>query len=201
MGPRSDERGNEELVNLYKRSIKYLQWGRAQMSAEIRRIGYVVRGRRCSSMGPRSDERGNALLQICLEAPLQSSMGPRSDERGNVSFRWLNRRIVAPLQWGRAQMSAEIASGRQREAIIDVSSMGPRSDERGNRLTFRAKCELDNDLQWGRAQMSAEIASSAHAGPGREALQWGRAQMSAEIKSWNSQHRDSRTVFNGAALR
>src|SRR5579885_162420 len=84
MGPRSDERGNEELVNLYKRSIKYLQWGRAQMSAEIRRIGYVVRGRRCSSMGPRSDERGNALLQICLEAPLQSSMGPRSDERGNA---------------------------------------------------------------------------------------------------------------------
>src|SRR5579885_766096 len=106
MGPRSDERGNRRygLPRLPKKALQWgraqmsaemhhcftedrivghLQWGRAQMSAEIRRIGYVVRGRRCSSMGPRSDERGNALLQICLEAPLQSSMGPRSDERGN----------------------------------------------------------------------------------------------------------------------
>src|SRR5579885_1007614 len=176
MGPRSDERGNEELVNLYKRSIKYLQWGRAQMSAEIRRIGYVVRGRRCSSMGPRSDERGNALLQICLEAPLQSSMGPRSDERGNAAYQELQRKAAAILQWGRAQMSAEIESRAERRQHERESSMGPRSDERGN----------------GSTELGSPMGSVSSMGPRSDE----RGNSSRRPKS---EYR--RIVFNGAALR
>ncbi len=36
-----------------------------------------------------------------------ASMGPRSDERGNTDL-FSNQEIMDMLQWGRAQMSAEI---------------------------------------------------------------------------------------------
>src|SRR5579885_3471758 len=85
-------------------------------------------------------------------------MGPRSDERGNIRVSQAARHRCPGLQWGRAQMSAEI-----------------HRDERSAGSGVR--------LQWGRAQMSAEISFRAvHAQPPDSALQWGRAQMSAEIR-------------------
>ena len=35
-------------------------------------------------------------------------MGPRSDERGNLGVREAESTFIVTLQWGRAQMSAEI---------------------------------------------------------------------------------------------
>src|SRR5579885_1324030 len=84
-----------------------LQWGRAQMSAEMGRSIRADRGSRASSMGPRSDERGNPAPANPPANSRRSSMGPRSEERGN---------------------NKETEKGREMEA----SSMGPRSDERGN---------------------------------------------------------------------
>ena len=59
-------------------------------------------------------------------------MGPRSDERGNAASQAFTLAGNDLLQWGRAQMSAEIAEFAK----------------------LRAKVGL---LQWGRAQMSAEM--------------------------------------------
>src|SRR5579885_1944704 len=63
----------------------------------------------------------------------------------------------ASLQWGRAQMSAEIQVAALSQSIAALSSMGPRSDERGNMRTGLQREPAGEDLQWGRAQMSAEI--------------------------------------------
>ena len=41
------------------------------------------------------------------------------------------------LQWGRAQMSAEIQSTLPTSSATSFASMGPRSDERGN-MTMEA---------------------------------------------------------------
>jgi len=59
-------------------------------------------------------------------------MGPRSDERGNGAVLGYAVRGSIRLQWGRAQMSAEM-------------------------LWARMKSSGSDGLQWGRAQMSAEI--------------------------------------------
>ncbi len=59
------------------------------------------------SMGPRSDERGNEELEDSSDRRARPSMGPRSDERGNVDGRNALSAEDA-LQWGRAQMSAEM---------------------------------------------------------------------------------------------
>ncbi len=109
MGPRSDERGNGlGGAGTWKPSAS-LQWGRAQMSAEIRthpwRPGHGGHG---ASMGPRSDERGNELDRVRRAAAVVASMGPRSDERGNTTFLGWPDLSATSLQWGRAQMSAEI---------------------------------------------------------------------------------------------
>src|SRR5579885_1761572 len=87
-------------------------------------------------MGPRSDERGN---DRCLRKALigeSSSMGPRSDERGNTLSEKMTAYLWAILQWGRAQMSAEIQFPTP-------------------------YLYWPNNLQWGRAQMSAEMAADA----------------------------------------
>ena len=62
MGPRSDERGNEEKVSKMPREEVLLQWGRAQMSAEILEEGVRLLREAHASMGPRSDERGNSIM-------------------------------------------------------------------------------------------------------------------------------------------
>ena len=82
-------------------------------------------------------------------------MGPRSDERGNVQTP-IHLVRSSKLQWGRAQMSAEI-------------------------LTLGVGLLQRRGLQWGRAQMSAEIYFLQLGEVGIILLQWGRAQMSAEI--------------------
>ncbi len=61
-------------------------------------------------------------------------MGPRSDERGNGFSPSQEAFLGVPLQWGRARMSAEIASRAEASAAAAV-------------------------LQWGRARMSAEISA------------------------------------------
>ena len=40
------------------------------------------------------------------------------------------------LQWGRAQMSAEITAGRKSGGVKGSASMGPRSNERGNKEQY-----------------------------------------------------------------
>src|SRR5579875_2734142 len=135
MGPRSNERGNTGApphVGLYSWS---LQWGRAQMSAEIwndkpertQEEGFngaalkwarkwmpaeLGNRRRSASMGPRSNERGNMSGEVGHRMPLLASMGPRSNERGNANTRALGLTGTLALQWGRAQMSAEMCDAR-----------------------------------------------------------------------------------------
>ncbi len=58
MGPRSDERGNVDGRNALS-AEDALQWGRAQMSAEMRSSLFLRSLEPLPSMGPRSDERGN----------------------------------------------------------------------------------------------------------------------------------------------
>src|SRR5579885_156362 len=61
MGPRSDERGNTVRSRAIAWYFSMLQWGRARMSAEINPIvSGGLEGLR-ASMGPRSDERGNVF--------------------------------------------------------------------------------------------------------------------------------------------
>ncbi len=82
-------------------------------------------------MGPRSDERGNKQAENHAKAIEKPSMGPRSDERGNKPHSTCPC-LRQYLQWGRAQMSAEMnLRGADLTAAI-LPSMGPRSDERGN---------------------------------------------------------------------
>src|SRR5579883_2989566 len=109
MGPRSDERGDGEAAGGERCGQGPLQWGRARMSAEIRReIVIEPPGTGLASMGPRSDERGDGrMAKISLTAEYGfngaalgcarrfrakqlmpwwihcASMGPRSDERGD----------------------------------------------------------------------------------------------------------------------
>jgi len=84
-------------------------------------------------------------------------MGPRSDERGNGQPLRKSSQPSSLLQWGRAQMSAEITAQPRNCFQCLVASMGPRSDERGNGLdAVLVECRLIQ-LQWGRAQMSAEM--------------------------------------------
>ncbi|SRR5579884_1185424 len=83
MGPRSDERGNRP--NTIRPCVfPGLQWGRAPMSAEIRKAKAKIAKAAAASMGPRSDERGNDF--DCVVEPQASPL----------------------LQWGRAPMSAEM---------------------------------------------------------------------------------------------
>src|SRR5579885_2980380 len=102
-----------EVQNWGPRWGASLQWGRAQMSAEIQ------------------------VAALSQSIAALSSMGPRSDERGNMRTGLQREPAGEDLQWGRAQMSAEM----EEEAIADYweqwSSMGPRSDERGN---FMGRC-------------------------------------------------------------
>ena len=59
MGPRSDERGNDNFNVDGKGAALMLQWGRAPMSAEIHICCVGIERSPRASMGPRSDERGN----------------------------------------------------------------------------------------------------------------------------------------------
>ena len=86
-----------------------LQWGRAQMSAEILlRDGPATR-RDVTSMGPRSGERGTYVLSCLQRRQRYASMGPRSGERGNINTGFPTNPCNM-LQWGRAQVRAEIAA-------------------------------------------------------------------------------------------
>src|SRR5579885_1709575 len=61
-----------------------LQWGRAQMSAEMTLDDGVATQIGTPSMGPRSDERGKVVAKAELTTRQRPSIGPRSDERGNA---------------------------------------------------------------------------------------------------------------------
>ena len=60
-----------------------LQWGRARVSAETPGTPRLLRGRGHASMGPRSCERGNTETCLHGHGHLPASMGPRSCERGD----------------------------------------------------------------------------------------------------------------------
>src|SRR5579883_261650 len=85
----------------------FLQWGRAQVSAEIQSHEWHHH----NADGP--------------------SMGPRSGERGNLN-EVTKARMAFFLQWRRAQVSAEIAMEENAASLLAKPSMGPRAGERGN---------------------------------------------------------------------
>src|SRR6184192_4211844 len=83
MGPRSGERGNLRLHQLFQRQTRKLQWGRALVSAEIQRAAG-------NSAASARLQWGRALVSAEIidklelaSAPRLASMGPRSGERGN----------------------------------------------------------------------------------------------------------------------
>src|SRR5579883_850284 len=106
----------------------------------------------------------------------EASMGPRSGERGN-SLAFSADMVNGLLQWGRAQVSAEMMN-----------------------LSYDVFIEADV-LQWGRAQVSAEINHPREIPALHPMLQWGRAQVSAEMVSSGPETRCVSLSFNGAALR
>src|SRR5579883_2367202 len=109
-------------------------------------------------MGPRSGERGNKSESGRCPRTEVPSMGPRSGERGNLLEPLIHKLKNLALQWGRAQVSAEILRLVRNDHCFSV-------------------------LQWGRAQVSAEIVLDPIGPPEGEVLQWGRAQVSAEIRT------------------
>ena len=109
MGPRSGERGNndvamptssvhsslqwghvqvnvetEEAEDRHAGSQDQLQWGHVQVNVETPDLPVIVTNNTGASMGPRSGERGNVVPLLPPVHPRQASMGPRSGERGNV---------------------------------------------------------------------------------------------------------------------
>src|SRR5579885_3104256 len=151
MGPRSCERGNHQATQIIGNDCFMLQWGRARASAEM------------------------AAPPHCVTSSKTASMGPRSCERGNMTG---------------------YPHGRPGYVI---ASMGPRSCERGNTRTLRYSCSAACWLQWGRARASAEIIAQRLIGLGVAELQWGRARASAEMTDPNKWGFYSYS-FNGAAL-
>src|SRR5579884_3380671 len=147
------------------------------MSAEMQEVTGDQRRVQRASMGPRSDERGNLKASGYNVQIFHASMGPRSDERGNAVALPHNLPSTEWLQWGRAQMSAEMRELRKR-----------------NSWPFL--------LQWGRAQMSAEIRTHpwrpGHGGHG--ASMGPRSDERGNTTSPSPMSR-SGTSFNGAALR
>src|SRR5579875_1183060 len=110
-----------------------LQWGRAQMSAEMSmRIQYAAQTTSWLQWG-----RAQMSAEIYL-----------ADASGLFDY---------SLQWGRAQMSAEILVFFRTWEPRELASMGPRSNERGNATAIAPSFTVEDLLQWGRAQMSAEI--------------------------------------------
>ena len=83
-------------------------------------------------MGPRSGERGNLAGREKPSVIPRSFNGPRSGERGNDGKHEEKSMRTLRLQWGRAQVSAEIPFLGRYLGLDRLASMGPRSGERGN---------------------------------------------------------------------
>src|SRR5579885_1004342 len=126
-------------------------------------------------------------------------MGPRSDERGDASLPVARARKFNFLQWGRAQMSAEIWARRWPSSDSATLQWG-RAQMSAEINPASAAATSTMPLQWGRAQMSAEINPASAAATSTMPLQWGRAQMSAEMAAELLRGVADGT-FNGAALR
>ncbi|SPE35097.1 hypothetical protein SBA6_410047 [Candidatus Sulfopaludibacter sp. SbA6] len=90
----------------------WLQWGRAQLSAEMVYAPASAVHVWSASMGPRSIERGNHTSRLRVSPACSASMGPRSIERGNDTRQRGLGGVLYALQWGRAQLSAEITAYR-----------------------------------------------------------------------------------------
>ncbi len=63
MGPRSGDRGNQELAEK-RLELDTLQWGRGQVTAEMTTFAYWRIGVVSASMGPRSGDRGNGMRVV-----------------------------------------------------------------------------------------------------------------------------------------
>src|SRR5882724_7976100 len=124
-------------------------------------------------------------------------MGPRSVERGSLD-RVIDRDRQRLLQWGRAQLSAEVPPKN--------GACGAHSTLQWGRAQLSAEVSITTStpppptgLQWGRAQLSAEVTRTIRWCSPANPLQWGRAQLSAEVHVLASYHGE-RPSFNGAAL-
>ena|GEM_PF-3497318 len=134
-----------------------LQWGRAQMSAEMSmRIQYAAQttswlqwGRaQMSAEMNQNPTNGVAAVMLQWGRAQMSAEIYLADASGLFDY---------SLQWGRAQMSAEILVFFRTWEPRELASMGPRSNERGNATAIAPSFTVEDLLQWGRAQMSAEI--------------------------------------------
>ncbi len=155
MGPRSIDRGIDELVFTSQIVDAMLQWGRDLSIAEFRRRGDVEILPHRASMGPRSIDRGilfSGYLSHTHPAPLQWGRD-LSIAEFNVSVP--TAAFVYMLQWGRDLSIAELRAVAQRVAHRagfngaaiyrsrncpartrlslphSTASMGPRSIDRG----------------------------------------------------------------------
>src|SRR5581483_10364848 len=131
-------------------------------------------------------------------------MGPRSTDRGNEFFRQ-HAENLAPLQWGRDRLIAEMNCGSGGGCGRCSASMGPRSTDRGNepgdgteemrmsasmgpRSTDRGNGELNAmDIKGLGASMGPRSTDRGNPLAPQDALlgfiglQWGRDRLIAEI--------------------
>src|SRR5207302_7039644 len=101
------------------------------MSAEITLVLPVLECACITSMGPRSDERGNTAANPNMPAARRLQWG-RAQMSAEISQVLFMGSSIQLLQWGRAQMSAEMWKCAKPKKPPADTSMGPRSDERGN---------------------------------------------------------------------
>src|SRR5438309_646589 len=109
-------------------------------------------------MGPRPGERGSSDGVVGGFEVVRAYTGARPGERGSSQPLSLDFLSFGMLQWGRAQVSAEVF--------------------RPDRLGIGS-----GELQWGRAQVSAEVPYEMLLTLTLWLLQWGRAQVSAEVRT------------------
>ena len=107
MGPRPFDRGNEQEIEVKKKDLQMLQWGRDHSIAETigNWLGGLLTGKLQwgrdhsiaetlmahsvdvqvfrASMGPRPFDRGNTICPVRLFQVIGASMGPRPFDRGN----------------------------------------------------------------------------------------------------------------------
>ncbi len=117
-----------------------LQWGRTQLSAEIRRHRSRAVAGPIASMGPHSTECGNVTPQNSIQTKALLLQWGRTQLSAEIS-RGIEKLLRGgELQWGRTQLSAEMLAGCKQVASADLV------------------------LQWGRTQLSAEIAIGTRPG-------------------------------------
>ena len=108
-----------------------LQWGRAHVSADIKRSVAYRNRNLWASMGPRSRERGHLARFGGHRIYSIASMGPRSRERGHL-HNLTHHGFAGEASMGPRSRERGHRLDRRNDHGRFVASMGPRSRERGH---------------------------------------------------------------------